>query len=457
MPTIEAPSQPLRGGLRQRHLTLLAMGGVIGAGLFVGSGAGVRLAGPGIVLSFIAAGVLAMLVMRRMSEMSAAIPSSGSFSEHVGLAFGPWAGFTIGWLYWTSAVVVLAVEATAAAIIVTGWLPGIPQWTLVLVFMTVFTAVNLAAVAKFGEFEFWFALVKVVVIVLFLVVGVLAVIGLLPGSGAIGLSNLTGHGGLLPHGWSGVVAGLLAVLFAFGGLEVITIAAAESDNPAHAVGRAVRSAVWRIAFFYVGSMIVVVTVLPWDDVRIGQSPFVAVLDEIGIPAAVQIMNAVVLVALLSALNANMFSAACMIFSLARRGFAPGALARVDGRGVPSVAVAASAAFGFVAVVLNMLWPDTIFLYMLNAAGAVLLLVWIFVGCAQLRLRKTLERTAPASLTVKMWGYPYLTLVALAAMVAILVLMRTDAASRTQLISSGVLAAVVLAIALVRTRHARTQV
>lgn len=433
------------------------MGGVIGAGLFVGSGAGVRLAGPGIVISFIAAGVLAMLVMRMMSEMSAAIPSSGSFSEHVGRAFGPWAGFTIGWLYWTSAVVVLAVEATAAAIIVKGWLPDIPQWTLVLVFMTVFTAVNLAAVARFGEFEFWFALVKVVVIVLFLVIGVLAVVGWLPGSGAIGLSNLTSHGGFLPQGWNGVVAGLLAVLFAFGGLEVITIAAAESDNPAHAVGRAVRSAVWRIAFFYVGSMIVVVTVLPWNDVRIGQSPFVAVLDEIGIPAAVQIMNAVVLVALLSALNANMFSAARMIFSLARRGFAPGAVAHVNSRGVPAVAVVASAAFGFVAVVLNMVWPDTIFLYMLNAAGAVLLLVWIFVACAQLRLRKVLERTAPATLTVKMWGYPYLTLVALAAMVAILVLMLTDAASRTQLISSGVLTVVVLAIALVRTRHVRTQV
>jgi aromatic amino acid permease len=428
-----------RGGLRERHLTMLALGGVIGSGLFVGSGAGVALAGPGIVLSFALAGLLATLVMRMMAEMTAALPSSGSFSEHAGRALGPWAGFVTGWLYWGALVVVLAVESTAAAIIVADRLVPVPQWTLVLVFMTVFTAVNLTAVRNFGEFEFWFALLKVAAIVVFLVVGVLAMVGVLPGGGA-------GSGELLPHGWHGVLFGLLVAVPAFGGLEVATIAAAEAADPARAVGRAVRSAVWRILAFYVGSMAVVVVLLPWWEVRAGRSPFVAVLEEVGVPAAAQIMNVVVLVALLSALNATVYAAARMLFSLAGRGQAPVRLAGVSRRGVPVAAVLASVVFGFVAVVLNLLWPDTIFLAMLNAVGAVLLLVWIMVACAQLRLRRVLE---PGGLAVRMWGYPYLTWAALVAMGGLLVLMATDPGTRTQLISSVVLAVVVFAVAVTR--------
>jgi len=444
----EVAAKPgLVAGLRQRHLTMLAMGGVIGSGLFVGSSAGIRLAGPGIVLSFVLAGTLAMLVMRMMAEMAAAIPTSGSFSVHAGRAFGPWAGFTIGWLYWATLVVVLAVESTAAGIIVNGWLPDIPRWVLVFAFMAVFTVVNLAAVSRFGEFEFWFALLKVAAIVIFLALGVLAFLGVLPGTHFVGAANLVGDGGFLPNGWQGVVSGLLAVVFTFGGLEVVTIAAAESDNPAHAVGRAVRAAVLRISVFYIGSMLVVVTLLPWTSVQIGQSPFAAVLTHIGIPAAGQIMNVIVLLALLSALNTNMYGAARMVYSLAQRGQAPRALTTVDRKGVPYLAVAASVVFGFVAVVLNVLWPDTIFQYMLDAVGSVLLLVWIIVACAQLRLRRELERTAPDSLTVRMWGFPYLTWAALVAMVAIMLLMIADPGARGQLASSGILVVIVLAVAL----------
>ncbi|UKD58920.1 amino acid permease [Amycolatopsis sp. FU40] len=445
--TSEAAAEPaaegLAAGLRQRHLAMLAMGGVIGSGLFVSSGVGIKLAGPGIVLSFVLAGTLAMLVMRMMAEMAAAIPSSGSFSVHAERAFGPWAGFAIGWLYWAALVVVLAVEATAAAIIVNGWLPGIPQWALVLIFMAVLTAVNFTAVSRFGELEFWLALIKVVAVVAFLVLGVLAFLGVLPGTSFVGTANLLGHGGLLPHGWQGVGTGLLAVVFTFGGLEVVTIAAAESDDPAHAVGKAVRNAVVRISVFYIGSMLVIVSLLPWPSVQTGQSPFAAVLERIGIPATGQVMNVVVLFALLSTLNTNMYGAARMVYSLARRGHAPRALTRVDRNGVPVFAVAASVLFGFVAVALNALWPDTVFQYLLNAVGSVLLIVWILVACTQLRVRKQLERTAPESLTVRMWGFPYLTWATLAAMVAILVVMAGDAGARIQLISSDVLVAVLV--------------
>ncbi|MEU9119468.1 amino acid permease [Streptomyces sp. NPDC048506] len=451
--------EPLSAGLKQRHLTMLGLGGVIGAGLFVGSGAGIAVAGPGIVLSYLIAGALAMLIMRMLGEMSSAMPASGAFSVHAERALGRWAGFSVGWLYWFLLVVVLAVEATGAARIAAGWVPAVPQWGWVLLFMVVFTVANLAAVKNFGEFEFWFAALKVTAIVLFLVLGVLAIVGVLPdgphASGEpVGMANLTGHGGFLPHGWGGVVSGVLAVVFAFGGLEVVTIAAAESDDPARAVGRAVRSAVWRILFFYVGSMLVIVALLPWSSLQPGQSPYVAVLDRLGVPGAGQIMNVVVFVALLSALNANLYGSSRMVFSLAERGEAPRGLLKVSGGGVPRRAVLASVAFGFVSVLLNLKWPDSVFLYMLNAVGAVLLFVWGLIAVSQLRLRPRLERAAGGQLPLRMWAFPYLTWVALLAMAGVVVLMLTDDAARPQLLWSAGATGAVLVVAGVRELRAR---
>ncbi|MET4645241.1 aromatic amino acid permease [Streptomyces atratus] len=444
------PQEPLSHGLKQRHLTMLGLGGVIGAGLFVGSGAGIAVAGPGIVVSYLIAGALAMLVMRMLGEMSAAIPASGAFSVHAERALGRWAGFGVGWLYWFLLVVVLAVEATAAAQIAHGWVPGVDQWAWVLTFMVVFTVTNLTAVKNFGEFEFWFAALKVAAIVIFLVLGVLAVLGLLPDTDPVGLANLTGQGGFLPNGWGGVVSGVLTVVFAFGGLEVVTIAAAETDNPARAVGCAVRSAVVRILFFYVGSMLVIVTVLPWTAQQAGLSPYVKVLDAIGVPSAGQIMNIVVFVALLSALNANLYGASRMVFSLAERGEAPRGLLKVSGSvgggGVPRRAVLASVAFGFVSVLLNLKWPDSVFLYLLNSVGAVLLFVWGLIAASQLRLRRRLEREAPEALTLRMWCFPWLTWVTLAALVAVLVLMLTDDVARPQVLWSAGATGLVLLVA-----------
>ncbi|MET8688177.1 amino acid permease [Streptomyces sp. NPDC004732] len=438
--------EPLGGGLKQRHLTMLGLGGVIGAGLFVGSGAGISVAGPGIVVSYLIAGALAMCVMRMLGEMSAAMPASGSFSVHAERALGRWAGFSVGWLYWFLLVVVLAVEATGAAQIANGWAPAVPQWAWVLVFMLVFTAANLASVKNFGEFEFWFATLKVFAIVAFLILGLLAVFGVLPETDPVGLTNLTGQGGFLPHGWDGVVSGVLAVVFAFGGLEVVTIAAAESDDPVRSVARAVRSAVYRILFFYVGSMLVIVTVLPWTAQKAGASPYVTVLDSIGVPSAGTIMNIVVFVALLSALNANLYGSSRMVFSLAERGEAPKVLLKVSGGGVPRRAVLASVAFGFVSVVLNLKWPDSVFLYMLNSVGAVLLFVWALIAVSQLRLRRRIEREAPERLVLRMWAFPYLTWAALAAMVAVLGLMLTDEDARPQLLWSAGATALVLVVA-----------
>ncbi|MCX5397026.1 amino acid permease [Streptomyces sp. NBC_00102] len=459
-----APAEPLSHGLKQRHLTMLGLGGVIGAGLFVGSGAGIAVAGPAIIVSYLIAGALAMLVMRMLGEMSAAMPASGSFSVHAERALGRWAGFSVGWLYWFLLVVVLAVEATAAGQIAHGWVPAVEPWAWVLLFMVVFTTANLTAVKNFGEFEFWFAALKVCAIVAFLVLGTLAVFGLLPDTGPVGLTNLTGRGGFLPNGWDGVVSGVLTVVFAFGGLEVLTIAAAETDDPARAVGRAVRSAVVRILFFYVGSMLVIVTVLPWTAQQAGLSPYVKVLDAIGVPSAGQIMNVVIFVALLSALNANLYGSSRMIFSLAERGEAPRGLLKVSGRterggGVPRRAVLASVAFGFVSVLLNLEWPDTVFLYLLNSVGAVLLFVWALIALSQLRLRPRIDREAAArgperGPVLRMWCFPYLTWLTLVALFAVLVLMLTDDSARGQVLWSAGATALVLLVSWVREVRTR---
>ncbi|MBV7699234.1 amino acid permease [Streptomyces sp. TRM70350] len=433
---VEAPPEAdasLSHGLKQRHLSMIALGGVIGAGLFVGSGAGIAAAGPSIVVAYILSGLLVMLVMRMLGEMSAAYPSSGSFSAHAERAIGPWAGFTAGWAFWVLLCTAVGLEGIGAAKIVSGWLPGTPEWAWVALFMLVFCGANLAAVKNFGEFEFWFAALKVGAISLFLVLGVLAIAGLLPGTDSPGTSNLTDF---MPGGGEGLVIGLLASVFAYGGLETVTIAAAESEDPVRGVASAVRTAMWRIALFYIGSMAVVVTLVPWDSKAVVESgPYVATLDHLGIPGAGQLMNVVVLVALLSAMNANIYGASRIAYSLVRRGQGPKALGRVSG-GVPRIAVLASCFFGFVCVALSYWRPDDVFPWLLNMIGAVILVVWIFIAVSQLRLRRRLEREAPGKLVVRMWAFPVLTWVALAGMAAIFVLMAREPDTRVQLYSTG---------------------
>ncbi|MEU3743943.1 MULTISPECIES: amino acid permease [Streptomyces] len=450
-----APAEGLSHGLKQRHLSMIALGGVIGAGLFVGSGAGIAAAGPSIVIAYAISGILVMLVMRMLGEMSAANPASGSFSVHAERAFGSWAGFTSGWAFWFLLCVAVGLEGIGAAKIMTGWFPGSPEWAWVALFMLVFTVTNLAAVKNFGEFEFWFAALKVGAIVLFLGIGVLAITGLLPGTDAPGAANLTGDGGFFPHGSEGLIVGLLASVFAYGGLETVTIAAAESEHPVQGVAKAVRTAMWRIALFYIGSMAVIVTLVPWDDKAVVEKgPYVATLDHLGIPAAGQIMNVVVLVALLSAMNANIYGASRMAGSLVARGQGPKALGKLSG-GVPRPAVLVSSVFGFGCVLLSYWRPDDIFIWLLNTIGAIILVVWFFIAASQLVLRRRTEREAPEKLVVRMWAFPVLTWVALAGMAAIFFLMAREEGTRVQLYWTGGLTLLLAAVGFVRQKSART--
>ncbi|MGW3761121.1 amino acid permease [Streptomyces sp. NPDC005131] len=449
---VEADSA-LTHGLKQRHLSMIALGGVIGAGLFVGSGAGIASAGPSIVIAYAISGLQVMFVMRMLGEMSAANPASGSFSVHAERAIGPWAGFTAGWAFWVLLCVAVGLEGIGAAKIVTGWLPGTPEWAWVALFMAVFLGTNLAAVKNFGEFEFWFASLKVVAITLFLVLGVLAILGVLPGTDAPGGANLRGEGGFLPNGSNGFIIGLLASVFAYGGLETVTIAAAESENPVRGVAKAVRTAMWRIALFYVGSMAVIVTLVPWDDTKVATvGPFYAALDHLGISGAAEIMNVVILIALLSAMNANIYGASRMACSLVARGQGPKRLGRVSS-GVPRNAVLVSSVFGFLCVLLSYWRPDDVFPWLLNMIGAVILVVWIFIAMSQLLLRRRLEREAPEKLVVRMWLFPAGTLLALAAMAGIFLLMLRQPDTRDQLLATGALTVVLAVIGVARQRRA----
>ncbi|MFD8570557.1 amino acid permease [Streptomyces sp. NPDC057694] len=458
-PSTGRPDQPvdtssLSPGLKQRHLSMIALGGVIGAGLFVGSGTAIAAAGPSIILAYAISGALVMLVMRMLGEMAAAYPASGSFSVHSERAIGPWAGFTAGWSFWFLLCVAVGLEGIGAAQIAHGWVPGVPEWLWVALFMLVFTATNVSAVKNFGEFEFWFATLKVVAIVAFLVIGVLAVFGLL-GNDAPGTENLTGHGGFMPNGTEGLIAGLLASVFAYGGLETVTIAAAESEHPVQGVAKAVRTAMWRIAIFYVGSMAVVVALIPWSDKALvdpDKGSYVATLEYLDLPAAGVIMKIVVFVALLSAMNANIYGASRMAGSLVARGQGPKVIGKIHG-GVPRIAVLLSAVFGFVCVLLSYWRPDDIFQWLLKTIGALILVVWFFIAASQLILRRRLEREAPERLVVKMWAYPYLTWVALAGMAVVFVLMAREEGTREQLYYAGGLTVILAAVGYARQKLA----
>ncbi len=430
-----APAEsPAVRKMRPRHLVFMSLGSAIGTGLFVGSGAGIQAAGPAVLLSFLIAGTMVILVMRMMGEMAAADPSSGAFSVYAEKALGRPAGTTIGWLWWLQLVIVIAAEATAAAAIVASMWPGSQQWLLALVFMTLFTAINLGGVASFGEFEYWFALLKVLAIVAFLAVGVAFIAGWLPNVPAPGLSNLTGNGGFMPHGWSGVGAGLLLVVFAFGGTEIVAVAAADTENPETNIAKAISSVVWRILILFIGSVLVIVTILPWDSESLSTGPFVAALAAARVPGADVVMAVVIVVALLSALNANLYGASRMVFSLAERGRAPRMLARKGASGVPRAAVVASVAFGFLTVGLNYLYPETVLMILLNLVGSTCLVVWGVSVVSQIILRRRAE-AAGVQLRFKMWLFPWLSYFALALLAGIVVLGFLDPAVRIQLLAT----------------------
>jgi len=441
-------STHLGTGLKTRHLTMMGLGSAIGAGLFLGTGVGIQAAGPAVLLAYMAAGIIVVLVMEMLGEMAAARPSSGSFSTYSKQAFGPWAGFTLGWLYWFMLIMVMGAEMTGAAAIMGGWF-GVDPWIPALVCVVFFAVVNFAQVRGFGEFEFWFAFIKVAVIIGFLAVGVALVFGWLPGTSAVGLSNMLGETGFMPNGWPGLAAGLLAVAFAFGGIELVTIAAAESEKPSEAIAVAVRSVIWRIAVFYIGSVLVITLLLPYDQLgaaeTAAESPFTAVLAMADLPGVVGFMEAVIVLALLSAFNAQIYGTSRLVHSLALDRDAPRIFAVTNRDSVPINAVMLSMLFAFASVGLQYWNPEGLLTFLLNAVGGCLIVIWIMITASYLRLHPELERRGEIS-TVRMWGWPWLGWAAMLALWGLVVLMLFDAAARSQVLAVVVVVAVLVGLA-----------
>src|SRR5215211_2169417 len=426
-----AAAPALKKALNDRQLRMIAIGGVIGAGLFVGSGVVIGSTGPGAFIAYALCGFLVIMVMRMLAEMAVANPSTGSFADYARDAMGGWAGFSVGWLYWYFWVIIVGFEAIAGAKIVQYWIPGVPLWLVSLVLMILMTATNLYSVSSFGEFEFWFAGIKVAAIVAFIALGGLFVFGLWPDK-SMDFSNLWAHGGFFPLGVTAVTVGVVTVIFSMVGAEIATIAAAESSDPERAVAKAANSVITRIAVFFVGSTFLLAVILPWNDEEAGASPFVAAFTEMGIPYADHIMNAVVLTAVLSCLNSGMYTASRMLFVLAARREAPAQMVRVTRRGVPAIAILASSVIGFLCVIAAAISPDTIFAFLLNSSGAVILFVYLLIAISQIVLR---VRNGSEGLRVKMWLFPVLSVVTVGGKEKIMAQMGLREDSRSQLVLS----------------------
>ncbi|MFD7296854.1 amino acid permease [Streptomyces sp. NPDC059897] len=443
-----AAGATLTQGLKGRQITMISIGGVIGAGLFVGSSAAVATAGPAVIVSFLLAAALVVLVMQMLGEMAVANPDTGSFSTYADRALGRWAGFSIGYLYWWFYILVIPIEAIAAGEVIAG-LTSIPSWIPALAVILVLTGSNLLAVRNYGEFEYWFSLIKVVAIVAFLVLGALAILGVLPGSDTHGVSNLWSHGGFAPQGVTAILAGLLTAMFSFQGSEIVTIAAAESEEPRKNIKKAIRAVVWRLGLFYLGSILVVVCLVPWNADDLGAGSYQAVLDRMNIPGAARIMDVVLVVAVCSCLNSAVYTASRMLFSLAGRGDAPTAFARTSPQGVPRNAVLASTVVGIAAVIANYLLPD-VFSYLIASSGAIALMMYLVIALTQYAVRRKGERPTD----VRMWCFPYLTLATIAFIAGVLVLMAVLPGHRLELWLSLGLAAVLATVGVVRQRRLR---
>ncbi len=449
-PSLSIAEPGLRHVLRRRHMTMIALGGCIGAGLFVGSRVVIQSAGPAACISFLITGGLVVLVMRMLGEMATALPSAGSFYEYARSALGDVAGFTTGWMYWYVWVIVVAMEAIAGADLIRIWLPGLSQWSLALIILVVMTASNLVSVRAYGEFEFCLASVKVAAIAVFLFLGTLFVLGLWP-TATPHFTNLTRYGGFAPHGLLPILSGAVVATGFYFGAEIVAIAGGEADEPTRAIASASNSVVSRVLVFYVGSIFLVVAIIPWNAPEI-TTPYASAIAAMGVPAAGQLMNAVILTAVLSALNSGLYASSRMLLALTRRGDAPAFFSRVNKRGVPVQATLAGTVVALLAIIMSYVSPGTVFAFLVNSYGTVALFVYFLIALSQLQLRRRLERDSPEKLVVRMWAFPGLTYFAIAVMALNIVAMAFIPSQRVPLMVGVVSGVAIIAAAGVREMY-----
>ncbi|GFM82645.1 amino acid ABC transporter permease [Pseudomonas cichorii] len=441
----------LKHGLTSRQVSMISIAGIIGAGLFIGSSKAIATAGPAILISYGIAGLLVLLVMRMLGEMAIANPDSGSFSTYAGQAIGPWAGFTIGWLYWWFWVLIIPVEAIAGADILHAWMPSVPSWLFAFLIMITLSCTNLVSVKNFGEFEYWFALVKVIAILAFIGVCTLAVLGFWPLAETSGVAQIWQNGGFMPNGFGAVLGGVLITIFSFFGAEIVTIAADETANPKEKIRKATNLVVYRIAIFYIFSIFFIVSLVAWNDPRLLQvGSFQRALEIINVPGAKMVVDIVVFVAVTSCMNSGLYTASRMLYSLGARGEAPVQIRRVSGSGVPTVAVILSTLAGFVGCFVNYAFPGKVFGFLLSTTGAIALLVYLVIAVSQLRMRKRLEREGQEP-AFKMWLFPWLTWLVIGLITLVLGYMLISPNYRYETLMTAAVTGTILLIALVRRK------
>ncbi|PYT53991.1 MAG: amino acid permease [Acidobacteria bacterium] len=399
---------------------MIAIGGAIGVGLFLGSSVTIELAGPGVIVTYLLSALIAMVVAYSLAEMAVVHPVSGSFGIYAEKYLSHWAGFCVRATYGLVQIIAIGAEVTAVAIYFAFWFPSVPGWTWVVLVSAGLVVVNSMQVGNFGEFEYWFAMIKVVAILAFIAVGLALITGL--GSGhAIGLANLTQNGGFFPHGLRGVWLALTLAITSYMGVEVIAVTAGEAQEPEKSIPRAMRTIVFRLIFFYVFAIAVMLAMTPWNrtgSTSVSGSPFVRAFATAGIPYAPSIMNLVVITAALSSANTNLYLSTRMLFSLSRGQYAPAWLSRLSSNGVPHRALAISAGGMVAAILLAIFAPKGAFLLLYGTAVAGMFFVWIVILLTHLRFRQSISRQTQKNLPLKLRAHPLPTLASIAAVAAI---------------------------------------
>lgn len=412
-------SPELNRALTQRQLTMMTIGGAIGVGLFLGSSVTIRLAGPGVILSYLFSAIIALIVAYSVAEMAVTHPVAGSFGVYAQTYLNGWSGFTVRVTYAFVQILAIGAEVTAVAIYFSVWFPAVPQWVWVVGVSVGLLAVNGLRVGNFGEFEYWFAIIKVITIVIFILVGVGLIFGVGP-AGAIGFSNLISHGGFLPNGLKGVWLALSLALTSYMGVEIIGIAAGEALQPEKTIPRAMRTVTLRLILFYVLSITVMLSMTPWNQMgsSITGSPFVQVFAKVGIPYAAKIMNLVVITAALSSANTNLYLTSRTLFSLSNDGYLPKGPGRLGRNGVPYIALMVSAAGMVAAILLAIFVPGRAFLLLYGVAVAGMFFVWSIILLAHLSFRRSIEKSRVAQLPIRLPFSPYSQVAALIALASI---------------------------------------
>lgn len=416
----EITPERLHRGLKNRHIQLIALGGAIGTGLFLGIAQTIQLAGPSVLLGYAIAGLIAFFIMRQLGEMVVEEPVSGTFSHFAHRYWSEFAGFMSGWNYWVLYVLVGMAELTAVGIYIQYWWPGFPTWATAAIFFVIINLINLSQVKVFGEMEFWFALIKVVAIVSMIAFGGYLLISGNGGPDA-SVANLWQYGGFFPNGVSGLMMALAVIMFSFGGLELVGITAAEADNPKHSIPRATNQVIYRILIFYIGALAVLLSLYPWQKVVQGGSPFVMIFHALDSNLVATILNLVVLTAALSVYNSCVYCNSRMLFGLATQGDAPKRLLKVNARGVPLAALGISALATGLCVVINYLMPAEAFGLLMALVVSSLVINWGIISITHLKFRRA-KAAAGQTTFYKSWGYPLTNYVCLAFLALILVIM-----------------------------------